>query len=58
MKTLLSIWFFVASYSVFSWDGYDYNTNSYIEIDKRNLVRQGREIEYYDYGVGEYVDVE
>lgn len=37
-----------------AWDGYDYETGNYIEIDKGNLVRSGEEIEYYDYESGEY----
>lgn len=43
---------------VFAWDGYDYESGSYVEIDDGNLVRQGSEIEIYDYGTGEYIDVE
>ena len=37
-----------------AWDGYDYESGSYVEIDKGNLVREGEEIEYYDYESGEY----
>lgn len=37
-----------------AWDGYDYETGNYVEIDKGNLVREGEEIEYYDYESGEY----
>ncbi len=37
-----------------AWDGYDYESGNYIEIEKGNLVRPGEEIEYYDYGSGEY----
>lgn len=43
---------------VFSWDGYDYDTGNYIEIEKGNLVRAGNDIEIYDYESGEYRDVE
>ena len=32
-----------------AWDGYDYESGSYVEIEKGNLVRDGEEIEYYDY---------
>ena len=39
---------------VFAWDGYDYESGNYIEIDKGNLVRAGRDIEFYDYGTGDY----
>lgn len=44
---------FLAS-GVQAWDGYDYETGNYIEIESGNLVREGREIEYYDYESGEY----
>jgi pyruvate/2-oxoglutarate/acetoin dehydrogenase E1 component len=37
-----------------SWDGYDYESGSDVEIGKGNLVRQGKEIEFYDYGSGDY----
>ena len=35
-----------------AWDGYDYDKGRYVEIEKGNLVRQGREIEVYEYGEG------
>lgn len=38
----------------YAWNGYDYNQNSHVEIEKGNLVRPGREIEYYDYSSGKY----
>lgn len=38
----------------FAWDGYDYESGNYVEIYKGNLVRSGNEIEFYDYGAGEY----
>ena len=41
-----------------SWDGYDWERGSYIEIDKGNLVREGRDIEIFDHNTGEYKDVE
>ena len=41
-----------------AWDGYDYDSGSYVEIGKGNLVRSGQDIEIYDYGTGEYRDVE
>ena len=37
-----------------AWDGYDYDSQSYIDIEKGNLVREGEEIEFYDYESGEY----
>lgn len=48
----------LASFNAFSWDGYDYEKGSYVEIEKGQLVRKGREIEVYDYGSGAYRDVE
>ena len=41
-----------------AWDGYDYDTGASIEIGSGNLVRPGRDVEVYDYGTGEYIDVE
>ena len=49
----LSAMIFMPTISL-AWDGYDYETGNYIEIDKGNLVREGEEIEYYDYESGEY----
>ena len=37
-----------------AWDGYDGESDSDVEIEKGNLVRSGRDIEYYDYGTGKY----
>lgn len=41
-----------------AWDGYDHEKGTYIEIDKGNLVRPGKDIEIYDYSTGQYKDVE
>jgi hypothetical protein len=41
-----------------AWEGYDYKRGEYIEIDKGNLVRPGRDIEIYNQRTGEYRDVE
>lgn len=40
------------SESCFAWDGYDYQKGQFIEIEKGNLVRSGREIEVFDYSEG------
>lgn len=37
-----------------AWDGYDWDANSDITIESGNLVREGQEIEYYDWGDSEY----
>jgi hypothetical protein len=41
-----------------AWDGYDYNKGTSVEIGKGNLVRSGREIEFFDYQSGEYRTLE
>ena len=47
--------FFISFSSIsYAWDGYDYESGSYVEVEKGNLVREGEEIEYYDYDSGEY----
>lgn len=48
----------VLSTSVSAWDGVDYDTGNYIEIEKGNTVRRGNDIEIFDYGTGQYHDVE
>lgn len=42
----------------YAWDGYDYQSKSFVEIDEGNLVRRGKDIEIYDYKDGRYKDVE
>lgn len=49
---------FCLSSVAFCWDGYDWETGTYVEIDKGNLVRTGKSIEIYDYDTGEYRDVD
>jgi hypothetical protein len=41
-----------------AWDGYDTETGASVQIEKGNMVREGSEIEYYDYNKGEYKNVE
>lgn len=45
---------FVLSTPAIAWDGYDYDEGSFVSIDRGELVREGYDIEYYDYGSGEY----
>ncbi|MCA6069942.1 MAG: DUF5334 domain-containing protein [Endomicrobium sp.] len=45
------------SSQVFAWDGYDYASSSCVEVEKYNLVREGEDIEIYDYDTHEYKDV-
>ena len=58
MKYLLSFPFFFLSFITFGWDGYDWDSGSFVEIEKGNLVRSGETIEVYDYGSGQYSDYE
>lgn len=57
MKKLLVLLVYSLSMSAFGWNGYDYENSTYVEIEKGNLVRRGREIELYDYQRG-YINVE
>ena len=50
---ILFLFLLVSNASV-AWDGYDYKSSAYIEIEKSHLVREGEAIEYYDDGSGEY----
>ena len=42
----------------YAWDGYDYQSKSFVEIDEGNVVRRGKDIEICDYKDGRYKDVE
>jgi Family of unknown function (DUF5334) len=57
-RLLLVVGFLLVPALASAWDGYDYDSGSYIEIEKGNFVRSGNDIEVYDYGTGEYKDVE
>lgn len=46
----------LSSPSAFAWDGVDADTGEAVEIGKGNLVREGKTIEVYDFGSGEYRD--
>lgn len=37
-----------------AWDGFDYENGASVEIESGNLVRPGRDIEFFDYEAGEY----
>ena len=47
-KKLFAFLSIIASTPTLAWDGYDWERGSFVEIGKGNLVRDGREIEYYD----------
>ena len=42
---------------VYSWDGYDYDTDDYIEFDHPFSVKPGNDVEIYDYSDETYHDV-
>ena len=42
----------VPSSVAMGWDGYDLETGTFVEIERGNLVREGREIEVHEYGEG------
>lgn len=52
MKTVVGVVACAVSFSATAWDGYDYGKGTYVEVEKGNLVRPGREIEVYEYGEG------
>jgi hypothetical protein len=56
MKRLLATSLIVvsASFPAIAWDGYDYENGTYVQIERGNLVRTGRDIEFYDWSAGEY----
>ncbi len=58
MKTFLALTFAAALTSPLvasAWDGYDYTSGSYIEIESYDHQGSGEgEVEYYDYSSGEY----
>lgn len=59
MKFCLACLMLIVSGEVcLAWDGYDYQSGNYVEIPKGNLVRSGRDIEFYDSGSGEYRNLE
>jgi hypothetical protein len=41
-----------------AWDGYDIDSGTDLTIESGNLVRSRRSIEVYDWGSGEYRDVD
>jgi len=42
---------------VYSWDGYDYDTDDYIEFDHPFSVKSGNDVEIYDYSDESYHEV-
>ena len=58
MRLILCFLFLCISSLSLAWDGYDWESGSYVEIEDGNLVREGEEIEIYDWETGEYNDVE
>lgn len=40
-----------------AWDGVDYGSGSYVEIEKGHIVQQGETIEIFDHGEAKYKEV-
>lgn len=58
LKTFVAALVVLLAVPCMAWDGYDYDKGNFVEIDKGNLVRRGETIEVYDYGDGQYKDME
>lgn len=58
MKIIQIIALLLLSKHCFSWEGQNTNTGTQIEIESGNLVRDGEEVEVYDYDLGSYHTVE
>lgn len=54
----IAIFLMLLPTTAMAWEGYDYDTGNYVEIEEGNLVRSGEEIEIYDYEDGQYKYVE
>lgn len=52
MKITIIIATLLFTNTVLAWDGYDYDNHKFVEINKGNTVREGRDIEVYEYGKG------
>ena len=50
MRYLIILSIILVTNSCPAWDGYDSDSGSYVDIESRD----GTEIEYYDYGDGQY----
>lgn len=58
MRSSVALVLLLLSQYALAWDGYDYEKGAFVEIQKGNTVRAGRDIEVYDYDKGEFIDVE
>ena len=54
-KILLILSTLFLSHTSYAWEGYNYDTGSYIDIESYDHNGNGEgEVEYYDYSTGEY----
>ena len=58
MRVTIFLLGFIFTSTAIAWDGYDWDSGSFVDIEPGNLVREGNTIEIYDWGTGEYNDVE
>ena len=54
---LLTLLYFLPTQG-YAWSGYNYDNGSHVDIEKGSLVREGNDIEIYDYNSGGYKTVE
>lgn len=52
--TLVVMGIMGASGGAYAWSGYDYQSNTNVEIEPGTLVREGQTIDVFDHSSGEY----
>lgn len=58
-KLLFTLLMLLMGSNAHAWDGFDWGSGSFVEVQKGELVREGETIEIYEYGEGyKEVDVE
>lgn len=57
-KILVILASLIFVFPAMAWEGFDYSKGGAVEIEQGNLVREGEDIEIFDYNAGEYRNVE
>ncbi|WP_419828336.1 DUF5334 family protein [Methylobacterium sp.] len=58
MRPAILIVSLLAGDPALAWDGTDTGTGNIVEIEKGQTVRQGHEVEFFDYGSGSYRSID
>jgi len=58
MRFAILIFSLLFASAALAWDGFDWDSGSYVDIEPGSVVREGNDIEIYDWGTGEFKDVE